>query len=89
MTIKTNNEAWGFFGTLVQAGCTEAEATEIYHNYAHDVLCGKYGLSESQAVDFLDSRAGRHLCDCFCYRGGVRIDHEPRWLLTEIRRSLA
>ena len=87
--IQTQNKAWGFCGTLRQAGCTEAEAAKLYDGYASDELCGKYGLSEDEAREFLDSRIGRHLADCFVRRDGVRIDHEPTWLAREIRRFLA
>ena len=89
MTIQTQNRAWGFFGTLCQAGLAEERAAALYDDYARDVLVGKYGLDEADAVEFLDSRIGRHLADCFVTRGDVRIDHEPSWLAEEIRRYFA
>ena len=61
MKYKTNNEAWGFYGTSVMSfELNEAAANHIY-DYTAKILAEKYHVKDP--VEFLDSRYGRHFCD--------------------------
>ena len=57
-TISSNNEAWGFFGSIrPHADPTEAWAT------AMEVITEATGCADYAVRDFLDSRHGRHFAD--------------------------
>lgn len=58
--MKTQNEAWGFYGTVSQLdiGIDPELAWEV----AMDALIDR-GVTPEQARDFLDSRYGRHVAD--------------------------
>jgi hypothetical protein len=56
--LPSNNEAWGFFGTI-RHHADPAEAWPI----AFGAIAGATGCSEIGVRDFLDSRHGRHFAD--------------------------
>jgi len=61
--LKTENEAYGFFGTMNLDGCAE-EAWNI----ALPAIMEDTGAEADEVRDFLDSRWGRHFADdvhCF------------------------
>jgi hypothetical protein len=82
MKYSSNNRDWGFFGT-VQAnfGVTESQA-EMLFDYAckqlnkldkNEYLVKTYYDNQSHTpVSFLDSRAGRHLCDSMTMYADMR-----------------
>lgn len=89
MTLPTQNEGWGFWGTWTTNNrclqdhtigkrpvLTAARAWAI----AMDVLVGKGGLTEEQARQVLDARIGRHLAD--------QLWHRPAALKVELARLL-
>lgn len=57
-TLPTNNEAWGFFGTIRH----HANPTEAWP-IAMQAIGGATGCSEFGVRDFLNSRHGRHFAD--------------------------
>lgn len=56
--LPSNNEAWGFFGTI-RHHADPAEAWPL----AMRVIAEATGCSEIGVRDFLDSRHGRHFAD--------------------------
>lgn len=61
--LETRNAAWGFFGTMTQAG----HDAEYAWNAASAAIADAIGDHDSYAAegirDFLDSRHGRHFAD--------------------------
>jgi hypothetical protein len=57
--LPTQNEAWGFFGTMSTVGENPAEAW----NEAFRQITQATGNSPEGIRDFLDSRDGRHFAD--------------------------
>jgi hypothetical protein len=57
-TLASNNEAWGFFGTI-RHHADSAEAWPI----AMQAIGEATGCSDLGVRDFLDSRHGRHFAD--------------------------
>jgi hypothetical protein len=57
-TLTTNNEAWGFWGTIAHHA-DPAQAWPI----AMQAVADATGCSEAGVRDFLDSRHGRHFAD--------------------------
>jgi hypothetical protein len=57
-TLSSNNEAWGFYGTI-RHDADPAEAWPI----AFQAIAEVTGCSEIGVRDFLDSRHGRHFAD--------------------------
>jgi hypothetical protein len=57
-TLPTNNEAWGFSGTIAHHA-DPAQAWPI----AMQAVADATGCSEAAVRDFLDSRHGRHFAD--------------------------
>ncbi len=60
-TLPTNNETWGYWGTIDRSGHatdTAAAWTIAYKTIANATTCSAEGVR-----DFLDSRHGRHLAD--------------------------
>lgn len=88
-TLRTCNEAWGFYGTC--AGITDVDAA--WH-MAFEAVAQATGASPEGVRDFLDSRHGRHFADDFvnglhqglelhlAIAGAVR-----RWMRWKIDRS--
>jgi ribonuclease HI len=62
-TIKTNNEGYGFHGTVQTNFRLTNEQTEAAYDAAARAVMSLYQLSVDEAVMFLDSRIARHLCD--------------------------
>jgi len=58
--IQTTNESWGFYGTLVSNGATDAAQT---FDAAARALVTHLGLRDDQARELLDAKIGRHLAD--------------------------
>ena len=56
--ITSENQAWGFFGTIGQ----HANAEDSWH-IAMDLITTKVGCSGTATRAFLDSRHGRHFAD--------------------------
>jgi hypothetical protein len=57
--LQTRNEAWGFFGTLAQAG---ADAQQGWTAASAMIACATDAAPEGVRA-FLDSRHGRHFAD--------------------------
>jgi hypothetical protein len=57
-TLPTNNEAWGFWGTIAH----HAEPAQAWP-IAMQAVADATGCSEAAVRDFLDSRHGRHFAD--------------------------
>jgi len=57
-TLPSNNESWGFFGTI-RHHADPAEAWRI----AFQAIADATGSSDVGVRDFLDSRHGRHFAD--------------------------
>ncbi|HIV65341.1 MAG TPA: hypothetical protein H9991_03685 [Candidatus Mailhella excrementigallinarum] len=65
-TLKSENERYGFYGTMSLDGCADA-AWEI----AMTLIAEDTGADPEEARAFLDSRWGRHFADsvhCFLHR---------------------
>lgn len=62
MKFTTNNESYGFFGTIAQAAFIR-KAQESAFNAVAEEIKNLGLLPEDKIVDFLDSRMGRHLAD--------------------------
>lgn len=61
--IKTTNLEWGFYGTLKSKyGLSDKEAEVLYDHAAKTLMIAR-SMSQSQAVELLDSRTGRHFAD--------------------------
>lgn len=58
MTIATQNEDWGFYGTMTHHA-DPADAWKV----AFPILAAAAGASDEAVRDFLDSRWGRHFAD--------------------------
>lgn len=58
-TLTTQNEGWGFYGTIAQNGIDAAQAW----NCASAMVEAKTDASPEGVRDFLDSRHGRHFAD--------------------------
>ncbi len=56
--LPSNNEAWGFFGTIRH----HADPTEAWPIVSR-AIADATGCSEIGVRDFLDSRHGRHFAD--------------------------
>ena len=66
-TIKTTNLDWGFYGTLKSIfRLGDKTASKSYDLMAHRVI-ELFSVTEIEAVEFLDSRMGRHMADNFTY----------------------
>jgi hypothetical protein len=65
MTIpQTQNTDWGFYGTINTAiGFKEKTTDKIWNAMAGKIKALYPQCTDEQAVDFLDSRIGRHLAD--------------------------
>jgi hypothetical protein len=57
--LPTRNEAWGFFGTLSQAGADPMRGWAA----ASAAIAAETEASPEAVRDFLDSRHGRHFAD--------------------------
>jgi hypothetical protein len=57
--LPTRNEAWGFWGTMQQAG---ADPMQSWHA-ASAMIAAETEASPQAVRDFLDSRHGRHFAD--------------------------
>lgn len=61
MKYKTQNEAWGFYGTAILSfGLSEKDVKSLY-SFTAAHLSNVYDVNNP--VEFLDSRYGRHFCD--------------------------
>lgn len=90
-TLATNNEAWGFFGTI-RHHTDPAEAWPI----AMAAIGEATGCADHAVRDFLDSRHGRHFADEVAnglfeghpLRGAIDVAVE-RWMTWTIDRHVA
>lgn len=90
-TLSSNNEAWGFFGTI-RHHADPAEAWPI----AMVAIAEATGCADYAVRDFLDSRHGRHfaddvangLVDGLPLRGAIDIAVE-RWMTWTIDRHVS
>jgi hypothetical protein len=83
--LSSQNQAWGFWGTLSGAGLDPAE----HWVHASTVLAARYAINQVQVRDFLDSRTGRHLADAVADGSPVesvvtRWDKSVRRVITEM-----
>ncbi|UOM36641.1 hypothetical protein [Acuticoccus sp. I52.16.1] len=60
-TLSTNNEAWGFWGTIER--CEHATDTAAAWTIASETIARATTCSPEGVRDFLDSRHGRHFAD--------------------------
>ncbi len=56
--LPTNNEAWGFTGTIAAYSDAEKAWAEAFDQIRKATACADYGIR-----DFLDSPHGRHFAD--------------------------
>jgi CO/xanthine dehydrogenase Mo-binding subunit len=68
--LKTENETWGFYGTMSTAGEDADQAWEI----AMQLIAHETGCSNEAVRRFLDSRDGRHFADQVSSRRGHLAD---------------
>jgi hypothetical protein len=57
--LPSENEAWGFRGTINRAGYRTDRAWDV----ASTMIAAKTGAPPAGVRDFLDSRHGRHFAD--------------------------
>ncbi len=62
--LSTQNEGWGFFGT-VQMQTKNIEKTEEFWNAASMIITKNADFNPSKTRELLDSRWGRHTADSF------------------------
>ncbi len=74
----TNNEEWGFWGTIRQAGVTGGHACEVWAE-AVGAVASVMKVNTEKARDLLDSRFGRHLADQII--GSAEVGEDIRKLL--------
>ena len=62
-TLKTENEEWGFYGTLMSNGLAkdDAHCEELYADASAIII--NSGFTPEQAREALDSTDGRHVAD--------------------------
>jgi hypothetical protein len=60
--LPTQNEAWGFYGTIAQAGHGTSVTLPLW-TIATDVIRRETGASDETIRAFLDSKHGRHFAD--------------------------
>jgi hypothetical protein len=60
--LPTNNQAWGFWGTIDYDGDHHAEQSEAWA-LAMTAMSTATGCEAEAVRDFLDSRHGRHFAD--------------------------
>jgi len=61
--LPTENESYGFYGTCITAGKTEAEAKNLWDEASKGLKKLNPKATPEQIRDFLDSRIGRHIAD--------------------------
>ena len=61
--ITTQNETWGFYGTLLR---NEVGGAAALFDEAARELMARFGLTADEARDVLDGRIGRHMADQHC-----------------------
>jgi hypothetical protein len=61
--VRTENEGWGFFGSLVMAGFTYKDAHSLFAVMGERLRALDPRLDDAKIVEALDSRWGRHLAD--------------------------
>ena len=92
-TLKSENERYGFYGTMSLDGCADA-AWEI----AMTLIAEDTGADPEEARAFLDSRWGRHFADsvhCFLHRYPLKeaieaaIEEWNSWKLSRRTRRCA
>ena len=81
-TPTTQNETWGFFGTMVQVGKdAQAEWTKAFA-FIKSLNAKVHGkaVSDEEIRGFLDSKAGRHLADAVYDTGSIEKVH-AKWAI--------
>ena len=93
-TLPTNNEAWGFWGTIDRS--EHAADTAAAWTIASETIANATKCSPDGVRDFLDSRHGRHFADDVVnelFRGlplREAIDAAiQRWMSWRIRRRMS
>jgi hypothetical protein len=82
---KSRNEGYGATGTLITShGASVEQAAKRFGSLASQIS-SKFGLSSTQARDYLDSRNGRHLVDEIGMNGDVTT---VGWVANSIRDFL-
>lgn len=85
-TIETQNESWGFFGTLrmnSEYTITEEQAAKLFDATARKLMA-EFGLTADFAREYLDSRDGRHLADAMM-QSDYTLGMLPIWTYKSIR----
>lgn len=60
---KSQNEGYGFHGTIADHPFIQQQIDALF-KAATEAVAKYYGIPNTAARDFLDSRVGRHLADC-------------------------
>ena len=62
-TLPTQNEEWGFYGTLLSNRTTKTDSTtaKLYAKASRLIIAA--GFTKEQTRSYLDSRLGRHMAD--------------------------
>jgi hypothetical protein len=81
-TLTTQNETWGFFGTMASAEKNaQAEWTKAFAfiKSLKAMVHGK-AVSDEEIRGFLDAKAGRHLADAVVNMGSIEKVH-AKWAI--------
>ena len=65
--IRANNEQFGFWGTIKSNYKLKDKTTWLVYDLIANKVISEFSASEKTAIDFLDSRMGRHLADNFTF----------------------
>jgi len=84
--LPSRNKVWGFFGSFLHNTGQDSPggAAAAFDSVLTD-LVRRYGMSEIDARDFLDSKCGRHLADATVGSHGF-VANYPTWLGKETKR---
>ena len=82
--LTSQNKEWGFWGAVVNnTGCNGETAQAIWDDVVFELI-HDYGFTAPQAVQFLDSRTGRHIADAMTEGDTITRDL-PAWAETSMR----
>ena len=84
--IATRNTEWGFYGTWQRnRDASGAETRQAYHEAATSLM-ERFGMTEADAVEYLDRPSGRHMADAVSEPGKDVWSHCPSWLDADVAR---
>ncbi len=89
-TTATQNQAWGFYGTLKSNyGVSDVEAAKLFDHAARQ-LVRVFRITAECARQYLDARDGRHLADHLSfYIGNGAGNHSLKNLKSAMVKALA